>query len=64
MSVSMDDFEEKIEEDEIDALDEHDALLKLNDEDDDPHEEKDEDEDELLGKFGLTIDDEDEHPEL
>lgn len=53
----MEDFEEKMEEDEIDALDEEDALLRL-DEDGLPIEDEEEDEDDALDKFGFHRDDE------
>jgi len=56
MDDIRDDFEEKMEEDEIDALDEEDALLKLG-EDGEP---LDDDEEEDPDKFGFTVKDEDE----
>ena len=52
---TRDNFNEEMEEDMIDALDEEDALLDEDDEDMD-----DEDEDELLDQFGLHRTDEDE----
>lgn len=56
MDDNRDDFEEKMEEDEIDALDEEDMLLNMGEEDD-PLEDEDE---ENLDKFGFHRDDEEE----
>ena len=58
MDDDRDDFEEKMEADEIDALDEEDLLLGLDDEGEPTTE--DEDEDELLDKFGFTRKDDEE----
>lgn len=48
------DFEEKMEEDEVDALDEEEMLLNLGDDEDSPEEEDEEN----LDKFGFHRDDE------
>jgi hypothetical protein len=59
MDDMRDDFNEEMEEDMIDALDEEEALL---DEDEDLDEE--EDEDKLLGQFGLHVEEDEEEPEF
>lgn len=56
MDDNRDDFEEKMEEDEIDALDEQDLLLGIG-EDGEPLEVEDEED---LDKFGFHRDDEEE----
>ena len=62
MDDIRDDFEEKMEEDEIEALDEHELLLGIgSDEDEDPLAVADEEnEDKLLDTFGFTKDPEEE----
>lgn len=63
MDDIRDDFEEKMEEDEVDALDEHDVLLGMGDEDEE-YGEKHEKEEDLLDAFGLRLEDDELPPEL
>ena len=60
MNDERDDFEEKMEEDEIDALDEEEALLDMGDDD----ENSEDDDEEDLDKFGFHRDDEEESSEF
>jgi len=55
MDDIRDDFEDEMEEDEVDALDEEELLLGDDDSSDD-----DEDEDEMLGEFGFHRTDDEE----
>ena len=55
MDDIRDDFENEMEEDEVDALDEEEMLL-----DDDDSSDDEEDEDEMLGEFGFHRTDSDE----